>query len=326
MNIELALGSGERMPIVGLGLWKIPLHQVRAIVSKAIQFGYRHLDSASDYGNEVEVGTGIQDALQARCCRREDLWITSKLWNTDHDPKHVRPAAERSLRDLKLDYFDQYLIHFPIALEYIPPELRYPAGWLYDPAKPESGMRVSQVPLAETWGAMEDLQRAGLARHIGVANFNCALLRDLLAYSTIPPSMLQVELHPYLAQERLLRFCREAGVAITAFSPLGSSSYETIGMANPNESVLGDPVVRDLASSLNKSPAQIVLRWGLQRGTAVIPKTSTPQRLTENLALFDFELSEADMHAVSQLDRKRRYNDPGTFCETAFNTFFPIFD
>ena len=139
-------------------------------------------------------------AMAAGLCRREDLWVTSKLWNNYHAPQHVRPAVERSLRDLGLDYLDLYLIHFPIALEFVPFDERYPPGWLADPKRPQLGMQPAQVPLAETWRAMESLVDAGLVRNVGICNFGCALIRDLLAQARIRPTVLQVELHPFLAQ------------------------------------------------------------------------------------------------------------------------------
>ena len=326
MSSSLQLANGDAMPAVGLGLWKIDRADAPAIVGEAIRSGYRHLDAASDYGNEAEVGDGIRAALEGGACRRDDLWVTSKLWNTNHAPEHVRPAAERSLRDLGLDELDLYLVHFPIALEYVPPDERYPAGWFRDPDDPDRGMVQARVPIAETWGAMEDLQRAGLARNVGVCNFGVSLLRDLLSSATIPPAMLQVELHPHLAQAKLVRFCRESGIAVTGFSPLGAPSYVPLGMATAEESALDAPAVRAAASRLGKSPAQVVLRWGVQRGTAVIPKTSRPDRLAENLAIFDFALAEDEMKAISALDRGRRFNDPGVFCEAAFRTFFPIYE
>lgn len=325
-----AASQGPRLPVrppdVGLGLWKIEQSAAAGMVYEAIRVGYRHLDAACDYGNEAQVGSGIRRALGDRLCRREDLWVTSKLWNTYHRREHVRPALERSLADLQLDYLDLYLIHFPIALEYVPFEVRYPPGWLFEPTALQPGMRAAPVPLAETWGAMEELMRAGLVRQIGVANFGTALLRDLLSYAQIPPSVLQVEMHPYLAQEKLLRFCRESQIGVTAFSPLGALSYVSLGMATGRDSVLEEPCVRDAARRLGRSPAQVVLRWGVQRGTSVIPKTSQPRRLAENLTLGDFELDAAEMNAISALDRNRRFNDPGVFCEAAFHTFFPIYE
>ena len=322
----IRLADGTAVPAVGLGLWKIDRPAAAGVVRDAIRIGYRHFDSACDYGNEAEVGEGLSSALTSGLCRREDVWVTSKLWNTFHRRQHVRPALERSLRDLRLDYLDLYLIHFPIALEYVPTEDRYPPGWFLDPNTPNPRMTPARVPQIETWQAMEDLVRAGLVRKIGVCNFNCALLRDLLAAAAIPPAVLQVELHPYLAQEKLLRFCREQGIAVTGFSPLGAPSYVPLGMATPSDSVLDRPVVVEAARRHSRTPAQIVLRWGVQRGTAIIPKTSRPERLAENLALFDFELTGDEMQAITALDCGRRFNDPGVFGEAAFNTFMPIYE
>jgi D-xylose reductase len=148
----------------------------------------------------------------------------------------------------------------------------------------------------------------------------------MLSYARLRPEVLQIELHPYLTQEKLLRFCREAGIMVTGFSPLGASSYFSLNMATEAESVLNEPVVTMAARRLGKTAAQVVLRWGIQRGTAVVPKTSHPERLVENLAIFDFELSPDEMQAISALDRGRRFNDPGVFCESAFHTFFPIYE
>ena len=311
---------------MGLGLWKIARPDAPGLVEEAIRDGYRHLDSACDYGNEVEAGQGIRAALARGLCRRDDLWVTSKLWNTYHEPQHVRPAVERSLRDLGLDYLDLYLVHFPIALQYVPFETRYPPEWIHDPAANEPRMEPIAVPLADTWRAMEDLVSAGLVRRIGLCNCSVALIRDRLAAARIRPAVLQVELHPFLTQEKLLRFCSEASIAVTAFSPLGAPSYVPLGMATAAESVLKHPVVTGITAAVGRTPAQVVLRWGMQRGTAVIPKTSRPERLRENLAACDFSLSAEQMQAISSLDRGRRFNDPGDFCERAFGTFFPIYE
>jgi D-xylose reductase len=322
----LTLNSADRLPSVGLGFWKVPRPAAADLVVEAVRAGYRHFDCACDYGNEAEVGAGLRAALGQEFCRREDLWVTSKLWNTYHAREHVRPALERSLKDLSLDYLDLYLIHFPIAQRFVPFAERYPPQWTFDPSAKEPRMEPARVPLAETWAAMEDLVRAGLVKNIGVCNFGVSLLRDLVSYAQIPPAVLQVELHPYLTQEKLLRFCRESGVAVTAFSPLAAQSYFSIGMARSDESVLEQHVIQDCAARHRKSPAQIVLRWGVQRGTAIVPKTSNRERLRENLALFDFELSAEEMQQISALDRNRRFNDPGEFCEAAFGTFFPIYE
>ncbi|MBI5766445.1 MAG: aldo/keto reductase [Verrucomicrobia bacterium] len=323
---SLTLADGGQFPSVGLGFWKMPKPETPALVREAIRAGYRHLDCACDYGNEPQVGEGIAAALRDGLCRREQLWVTSKLWNTYHEPQHVRAACERSLRDLRLDYLDLYLVHFPIALAFVPFDVRYPPEWFHDPAASQPAMKPIRVPYADTWGAMEGLQRAGLVKRIGVCNLNISALRDVLSYCSIRPAVHQMELHPYLTQPRQLRYCAQEKIAVTAFSPLGSPSYESIGMAGTDENVLRDPVVAGIAATHGKTPAQIVLRWGVQRGCAVIPKTRTPARLVENLALFDFALTAAETSAIDALDRHRRFNDPGHFGEKAFNTFVPIFD
>jgi D-xylose reductase len=318
--------ANKAMPAVGLGMWKIEREATARTVQDAISIGYRHIDSACDYGNEVEAGQGIKAAISAGHCNRDDLWVTSKLWNTYHRPEHVRPASERTLSDLGLDYLDLYLIHFPIALRYVDFEDRYPPDWVYDPNAAKPSMEVDAVPLHETWAAMEKLVEAGLVKHIGVCNFTSGLLIDLMAYSTIKPAMLQIESHPFLTQEPLLRLAADFGVAVTAFSPLGALSYVSLDMATEADTVLTAPPVVAAAKRVQRTPAQVVLRWGVQRGTAIVPKTVRPERLRENLALYDFELSNEEMAAISNLNQDRRFNDPGVFCEQAFGTFYPIYD
>lgn len=325
-HTAVQLADGGTIPSLGLGSWKIPATLAPQVVHEAVRAGWRHFDCACDYGNERAVGAGLTQALAEGLCRREDLWVTSKLWNTYHEPQHVRAACERSLRDLGLDVLDLYLIHFPISLAFVPFEVRYPPEWFNDPKAAAPAMKPIQVPLAETWGAMEELVRAGLVKRIGVCNFGTSLLRDLLSYASIRPALLQVEMHPYLTQQRLLRYCREERIAVTAFSPLGADSYVSIGMAGAEESVLRDPLVTDLASRYGRTPAQIVLRWSVQRGTVAIPKTQQLDRLRENRAIYDFELTDDEMKRIASLERNRRFNDPGEFGERAFNTFFPIFD
>jgi D-xylose reductase len=173
---------------------------------------------------------------------------------------------------------------------------------------------------------MEGLVDAGLVREIGVCNFTSGLLLDLMANSRIKPAMLQIESHPFLTQEKLLRFANDLGIAATAFSPLGALSYVSIDMATKADSVLESAAVVAAATRLARTPAQVVLRWGIQRGTSIIPKTTRPERLRENLDLFDFELNEEEMHSISSLNQNRRFNDPGVFCEQAFGTFCPIYD
>jgi D-xylose reductase len=323
---SIELNTGRSIPTVGIGFWKIDKPITAEVVVEAIKAGYRHLDCACDYGNEKQVGEGIRQAISAGLCTRDDLWVTSKLWNTYHRAEHVRPAVERSLADLQLEYLDLYLIHFPIASKFVPFEERYPPEWLFDPNAAEPKIEVDNVPISETWGAMEEVVAAGLIRDIGVCNFGTSLLRDLVSYATIRPSVLQIESHPLLTQDKLVRFCDEQAIAVTAFSPLGALSYFAMGMADESESVIESDVVKAIAAIHGRTPAQVVLRWGVQRGTAIVPKTSRPARMVENLSLFDFVLSDDEMSAISGLDRHRRFNDPGDFCEGAFNTFLPIYE
>lgn len=174
------------------------------------------------------MGEGIKNAINAGVCRREDLFVVSKLWNTYHAEEHVYGALHRSLSDLQLEYVDLYLIHFPISLKYVPFEKRYPPGWTFDPDSVDAKQRkiiLEKSPVHKTWRAMEGLVEKGLVQHIGVCNFNVSLLMDLVAHANIMPAMLQVEMHPRLQQTKLLEFCRHLEIAVTAFSPFGSIGY-----------------------------------------------------------------------------------------------------
>ncbi len=326
MSTIISLNTGAQLPAVGFGFWKVECPVAAEVAHQAIQAGYRHLDCACDYGNEVEVGQGIRQAITDGLCTRDDLWVTSKLWNTYHASEHVRPACEKTLNDLGLKQLDLYLIHFPIAQTYVPFDVRYPPGWFADPTAAQPKMEEVRVPISETWRAMEKLVEDGLVKQIGICNFGTSLLRDLLSYARIKPSVLQVESHPFLVQSKLLRYCQQENIAFTAFSPLGAASYYSLGMAGLSESLLDNPIVQCIGLEKGKSAAQVLLRWGVQRGTSVIPKTSTLERMAENLQIFDFELSESDIESISGLDRGRRFNDPGVFCESAFNTFCPIYE
>ena len=318
--------SGQEKPKIGLGLWKIDNSECAEVVYKAIEIGYRHLDSACDYGNEAEVGEGIARAIADGLCTREDLWITSKLWNTYHSKEHVKPAAEKTLKDLGIEYLDSYLIHFPIAQPFVPFETRYPPEWIYDPDVAQPEMETAPVPLAETWQAMETLVEQSLVKNIGVCNYNSGLLNDLMSYAAIKPAELQIESHPYLTQERLIRLAKSYGIAVTTFSPLGALSYFELEMADAIESVITQKIITDTAEKHGKTPAQVVLRWGVQRDCTIIPKSSRVERLKENIEIFDFALSEQEMADISALNQNRRFNDPGDFCEAAFNKLCAIYD
>lgn len=314
------------MPSVGFGCWKIDKAVCADVTYNAIKAGYRCIDQAADYGNEKETGQGIAKALADGVVTRDQLWVTSKLWNTYHRKEHVKAACQKSLADLGVEYLDLYLIHFPIATKFVPFETRYPPEWFLDPNAEDKRMEEDNVPYRETWEAMEELVNEGLVKNIGCCNIGTAMLRDVLSYAKVKPAVLQVELHPYNTQEKLLRFCKEKGIAVTGFSNLGAPSYVGIGMAKEDDSVLLNEAVTKIATTHGKTAAQVVLRWAVQRGTAIIPKTTNPDRMAENRDLFSFNLSEDEMKAVAGLNQNRRFNDPGFFCEAAFNTFFPIYD
>lgn len=310
------------MPVMGFGTWKLPKETCAEMVYQAIAAGYRQIDCACDYGNEREVGDGISRAVKDGLCKREELWVTSKLWNTYHRPEHVEAAFRRSLTDLKLEYLDLYLIHFPISLQFVPFETRYPPEWFFDPFAASPAMKLDPVPYATTWRALEALVDAKLTRCIGVSNLNTGMLVDVMAGARIAPAVLQIESHPYLCQPKLLRLCKELGIAVTAFSPLGAGSYPWLN----EKSVLDEPLIRQIADTHGATPAQVLLAWALARGTSPIPKTSSVDRLRQNFASQKLVLSAAEVASISGLDRHKRYNDPGVFCEAAFHTFCPIYD
>ncbi|ORX64150.1 aldehyde reductase [Basidiobolus meristosporus CBS 931.73] len=304
--------TNQAMPLVGLGTWKIPKDKTAEVVEKSIRKGYRLLDCACDYGNEVEVGEGIKAAIGSGVVKREDIFVTSKLWNTFHAREHVRPAFERTLKDLGLEYLDLYLIHFPISLKYVDFNTRYPPEWLYNPETDKLPTYVD-VSIRETWEAMEELVDAGLVKNIGVANFNCSLLMDLLKYARIKPAVNQVEIHPYLAQDVLVEFCHRKEIAITAYSSFGSISYLSLfDGAKDIPSLLEHEIITKIAKKHSKTPAQVLLRWANERQLAVIPKSVSDERLEQNIDL-DFKLSEEDMNEIKKLDKGIRFNDPGTY-------------
>jgi len=294
------------MPLVGFGLWKVTKATTGDTVYKAIQAGYRLFDSASDYGNEKEAGEGLARAIKDGLVKREEVFITSKLWNSNHAKADVRKLAEKGLADWGLTYFDLFHIHFPISLEHIPIEKKYPAEWQGLDGK----VNLAKVPLQETYQALEELVDAGLVKNIGVSNYSGALLVDLVRYARIPPAVLQIEHHPYLTQEPLLRLTRELGIAVTAYSSFGPASFIELNMDRNIAPLFENDVVAKFASKHNKTPAQVLLRWATQRGLAVIPKSNDPTRLAQNLQSADFDLSDEEIRSISALDQGIRFNDP----------------
>lgn len=316
----------KEIPKIGFGLWKIPKEICTQSVYEAIKLWYRHFDSASDYGNEKEVWEWIKKAIQDWLVTREQLWITSKLWNTYHEKQHVLPALKKTLDDLQLDYLDNYMIHFPIALKYVDFETRYPAEWLYNPDELNPKMEFSWASLKETWESMEDLVEKKLVKNIWVCNYNTWLLLDLLQYSKIKPYNLQVEIHPYLQQEKIVKFCEIHNIHLTWFSPLWPMSYIELNMDNNIDSLLNNKNIIEISKKYNKKPAQVILKWWIQRGYSIIPKASSTIHMKENLNIFDFELTWDEISEINKININKRFNDPGVFCLEAFNTYCPIYD
>mmetsp|Transcript_10157 Transcript_10157/g.12873 ORF Transcript_10157/g.12873 Transcript_10157/m.12873 type:complete len:645 (+) Transcript_10157:113-2047(+) len=302
------------------GLWR--LDNPEETVYQAIKNGYRRLDSACDYGNEEASGRGIRRAIGEGICTREELYITTKLWNTYHDPSHVPMAMDKSLKDLGLDYVDEYLIHFPISMEFVPFDKKYPPEW----SNLEGNMVIVPNDINKTWKAMEALVDSGQTHQIGLSNFNCQHIRQVLSTAKIRPSTLQVECHPHLSQEKLIRFARDEGMRVSVFSPMGATSYISLDMATKDDVLFDNNVIKSIAEKHKKTPAQIMLRWAVQRNTIPISKSSSAGRMQENKNLLDFYLHKEDVYAISSLNKNRRYNDPGVFCEAAFGTFCPIYE
>ncbi|KAG7851419.1 hypothetical protein KL941_001088 [Ogataea angusta] len=307
------LNNGIEIPLVGFGCWKVEKSICAEQIYEAIKVGYRLFDGAMDYGNEKQIGEGIAKAIEDGLVKREELVIVSKLWNSYHKPENVKKAIRRVLDDLKLDYLDIYYIHFPISQKFVPFEEKYPPGFYCGP----NGWEFEDVPLAVTWRAMEELVEEGLVKSIGISNFSGALVQDLLRGCKIKPQLLQIEHHPYLTQEKLIKYVQAQDIAVVAYSSFGPQSFVELNHAKAKDTVslLKHDLINNIASAHNVSPAQVLLRWATQRGILVIPKSNHKERLVQNLTVNDFNLSEEEIKQISSLNQDLRFNDPWTWNE-----------
>ncbi|KAM7002571.1 aldose reductase-related protein 2 [Tautogolabrus adspersus] len=313
----IELNDGTRMPVLGLGTWKshhLPRTSVQGAVEAAIAAGYRHIDTAYNYGNEVEIGKALRSKMQQGIIKREDMFIVSKLWLTHYAQEDIPLCLNKSLNDLKLDYLDLYLIHFPVGFKKMGDEL-FP--------KKDGQMLTSDIDYVDVWRGMEALKASGKVKSIGVSNFNILQLERLLALCRVPPAVNQVELHPYLVQTELIEFCKSRNIALTAYSPFGSPARPPElfrGDADPQK-LLDDPVIAEIAKKHRRSPAQVLLRYHVQQGVSVIPKSDRPHHILENTKVFDFHLTEEDMRALRGLDRGWR---AVTLAEVRSHPYYPF--
>ncbi|SGZ56686.1 CIC11C00000000893 [Sungouiella intermedia] len=304
----MKLNSGYDMPQIGYGTWKIPKDICAEKVYNAVKAGYRLFDGAQDYANEKEVGDGLKRVIDEGIVKREDLFIVLKLWNSFHHPDNVEAALDRTLSDLKLDYLDLFLIHFPIAFKFVPFEVKYPPGtYCGDGDK----IVLEKVPILDTWKTLERLVSSGKIRSIGVSNFNGAVLMDLLSGATIPPAVLQIEHHPYLQQPNLINWTQSNGIVVTAYSSFGPQSFLEMKYPKAENCVplFAEKTITRIAEKHSVKPSQVLLRWSTQNNIAVIPKGDLPEHLELNMNSTGFDLDDQDLKDIEKLDIGVRFND-----------------
>lgn len=295
--------KGIEMPMIGLGTWNSLGNVARSSVKTALDVGYRHIDTAFLYENETVIGKVLQEYFSSGKLKREEVFITSKLWLTHMGKQDVRPAFEESLRRLQLDYLDLYLIHAPFGL-------KNTGNWNLFPRDKDEKLALANYDIIETWNVLEELVAEKRIRYIGLSNFNSEQVEKICKYAkSVKPYTNQVECHAYFQQKELLEFCKVRDITLTAFAPLGSPGRKNIddGSDEDEMKVLDDLVVKRLAAKYKKTPAQIMLRNLIQRDIRVIPKSSNPTRIKENFDVSDFHLNDEDMDAIANIETVNRF-------------------
>ncbi|CAL4067972.1 unnamed protein product, partial [Meganyctiphanes norvegica] len=305
---NVILNNGCKMPVLGLGTWNSKPGEVAAAVKAAIDAGYRHFDCAMCYKNEKEIGGALKEKMQDGTVKREELFITSKLWNTFHSREIVVLTCKKSLEDLGLAYLDLYLIHWPTGFK---------EGEGFDPVGPDGNYIASDIDYTETWEGMQDCVDAGIVKSIGVSNFDAKQVDRILDMCKIKPVINQFECHPYLNRKELVSHCQRKTVAVTAYSPFACPNRP---WAKPTDPLLLDePAIKGIAKKYNKSPAHVLIRYQIQRDIIVIPKSVTPSQIESNFQVFDFELTKDDMAKIDNLDCN------GTICPKGMFDHHPNF-
>ncbi|KAK9154059.1 hypothetical protein Sjap_001539 [Stephania japonica] len=277
--------SGHSIPAVGLGTWQSGSKAFQSVKTAVIEAGYRHIDAAQDYGVQEEVGMGLKVAMQSGV-ERKVLFITSKIWCTDLTPDRVRPALLKSLSELQLDYLDLYMIHWPFHLKdgaHVPPRAD----------------EILEFDMECVWREMEKLVRDNLVRDIGICNYTLKKLDKLLSFATIKPSVCQMEMHPGWRNDKMLEACKKHGIHVTAYSPLGSGK----------RGLIHDERVETIAKKVNRTPAQVLMNWALQRGTSAIPKSTIDERIKQNIQVFGWKLPQEDFLTLNSFPDQKRVLD-----------------
>jgi len=284
------------MPQFGLGTWLSKPGEVGEAVKMALEVGYRHIDCAALYQNQEEIGRVFKEVFDSGKVKRESVFVTSKVWCTAHSYAKAAASIDKTLKELQLSYLDLVLIHFPMGFQEDDNKLL--------PEDSSGNVLFSDVDYLETWRALEDAVKAGKVRSIGLSNFNIEQIDRVIKNSKIKPAVLQIESHPYFTQNALLTYCEKQGIVVTAYSPLANNAH--IMRKEGESNLLEDKVVVDIANKHKKTPAQVVIRWAIQRKTVVIPKSIRRVRLEENFNVWDFQLSAEEMAAIGRLDKNWR--------------------